>query len=156
MVRFRGREGVPLPSPQALTHLKEAEQQGHSTEVGKGLPHTGRMAVLAQASLGPPAPTAPRASRSASYSLSMKIGDTWVGRRAGAVCGRHVLSASLTPSPCAGPHVPAGWSSGVVVVGSPASWAQGLLGLLLCPPFTLARSLWGGCFAHQLSHLKGT
>lgn len=44
----------------------------------------------------------------------------------------------------------------MVVAGSPASWAQGLLGLLLCPPFTLARCLWGGCFAHQLSHLKGT
>lgn len=65
------------------------------------------------------------------------------------------------PSPRAGPHVsgvrdPVRWSSGMVVAGSPASWAQGLLGLLLCPPFTLARCLWGGCFAHQLSHLKGT
>ena len=41
------------------------------------------------------------------------------------------------PSPCASPQVkgvrsPAGWSGGMVLVGNPASWAQGLLGLLLC------------------------
>lgn len=36
--QVQGHEGIPLPSPQALTHLKEAEQQGHSTDVGKGFP----------------------------------------------------------------------------------------------------------------------
>lgn len=75
--------------------------------------------------------------------------------------GGPVLSASLTPAPVLVPT-----SSGVRTQMeqrhggggglAPASWAQGLLGLLLCPPFTLARCLWGGCFAHQLSHLKGT
>ena len=69
----------------------------------------------------------------------VKTGDTGVGSRAGAVWGEAGPSASLTPSPCAGPQVkgvrsPAGWSGGMEVVGNPASWAQGLLGLLLCRP----------------------
>lgn len=54
LVRFRGHERVPLPSPQALTHLKKAEQQGHSTDVGKGFPRESRMVVLTWVSLGPP------------------------------------------------------------------------------------------------------
>lgn len=31
-----GVGGTPHPSPQALTHLEEAEQHGHSTDVGWG------------------------------------------------------------------------------------------------------------------------
>ena len=48
-----GMRGAP-PLPQALTHLKEAEQQGHSTDVEKGYPHVSRMVILSWVSLGPP------------------------------------------------------------------------------------------------------
>jgi len=36
------------------THLKKAEQQGHSTVVGKGFPRESRMVILTWVSLGPP------------------------------------------------------------------------------------------------------
>lgn len=48
-----GMRGAP-PLPQALTHLKEAEQQGHSTDVEKGCPRVSRMVVLTRVSAGPP------------------------------------------------------------------------------------------------------
>lgn len=41
-----GLKEVPLPTPQALTHLKEAEQQRHSTRMGKGVPRASRMVGL--------------------------------------------------------------------------------------------------------------
>lgn len=54
------------PLPQRLTHLKEAEQQGQSTVVGK-FPYMSRMVHLPWVSVGLPTPTlgpagAPRVS----------------------------------------------------------------------------------------------
>lgn len=44
------------PLPQRLTHLKEAEQQGHSTVVGKRFPYMSRMVHLTWVSVGLPTP----------------------------------------------------------------------------------------------------
>lgn len=44
----------------------------------------------------------------------------------------------------------------MVVVGNTAGWVPGAPGAGGSPHFTLALSLWGGCFVHQLSHLRGT
>lgn len=52
--------------------------------MGKGFPHMGRMAVLARASLGPPAP--PEGQQERLLLSAVKMGDT-SGRRAEVVWG---------------------------------------------------------------------
>ena len=51
--QVQGSAGGGPPLPQILTHLKEAEQQGQSTIVGKGFPHMSRMVHLPWVSGGP-------------------------------------------------------------------------------------------------------
>lgn len=65
-----GIRGAP-PLPQALTHLKEAEQQRHSTDMGKGYP---RARAGWSSSPGPhqDPPPAPRTSTSTSRLFTRK------------------------------------------------------------------------------------
>lgn len=72
--QVQGSAGGGPPLPQILTHLKEAEQQGQSTILGKGFLHMSRMVHLPWVSVGGPHPH-PGARRSTSVlSLVKRVG----------------------------------------------------------------------------------
>lgn len=54
--QVQGSAGGGPPLPQILTHLKEAEQQGQCTILGKGFSHMSRMVRLPGVSVGGPPP----------------------------------------------------------------------------------------------------
>lgn len=77
----RGTGGGP-PLPKILTHLKEAEQQGQSTTMGKRFPYVSRMARLTWVLVGLPTPVLQHLC-----SLPGKKGRaTGMGTRAGDIC----------------------------------------------------------------------
>lgn len=86
-----GIRGAP-PLPQALTHLKEAEQQRHSTDMGKGYPRTSRMVILTRASLGPP----PAPQDQHEYLPSLHLEEEWRGEQ-GTRGGRQIVRPGRRP-----------------------------------------------------------
>lgn len=141
-----GIRGAP-PLPQALTHLKEAEQQRHSTDMGKGYPRASRMVILTRASLGPP--PAPRTSTSTSHLFTMKRNGE--GSRGHVVGSKSLGLGDVPSSEPIGPQPPCAvkglWDPRRMEQlgggnSNPASWVPGALGAWGLSHYTLTTNFW--------------